>query len=78
MKKSQARELVYRTNQAIKDADDYDTVVKVHTISASGQQIVCEEVRSGHIKINGTEQFSDYQSMVECLSDGAKIETKNV
>ena len=62
--------------KANKEYDEYNTVTKIHTLTVAGQTQEAHEVKCGVIKINGTEQFSSYAEMVECLQGDVVIETK--
>jgi hypothetical protein len=61
-----------------KEFDEYNTAIKIHTITKDGKSMTCTEVASGQIKINGTETFKNYEEMIGCLQDGAEIKTENV
>ena len=61
-----------------KEFDAYNTIAKKHTITIGDQTMTCDEMISGHIKVNGTEAFKNYDEMTSLLQEGASIETENV
>ena len=78
MKQAEAKALIAKCNKASADFEAYNTVAKEHTITISGQSMVAQEMISGHIKINGSEEFKDFDTMLECLSDDVEIETVEI
>ena len=75
MKTTDVRKMFAEEKNATKEFDDYNTAVKSHTITSGEHIAIAMEMRSGHIKINGTEQFSNYDEMVSCMIAGTKLET---
>lgn len=78
MKNSEIKIILKNEKQASKSFDEYNTVAKIHTLTNQGVDCVCEEMLSGHIKINGTEQFSTFDEMMSCMGSDVKIETEEV
>ena len=75
MKHSEVKRLNEKCRKASGDFDAYNTTAKEHTITMSGQTMTAQEMISGHIKINGSEEFKSFVEMLECLASDAKIET---
>lgn len=71
-------EIIAADKKAKNDYDAYNTTAKRHTIEIQGQTMVADEMICGCIKINGTEQFANFEEMKSCLHPEAKIETKLV
>ena len=70
------KELKAETIQAMKENDNWYTVIKIHTLTIGNNTMIVEEVKGGVIKCNGKEIFKSYDAMVSDMKGNVTIETE--
>lgn len=70
--------IVEKTKQANEFFDGYNTVVKIHTFKIGANELVCEEVKDGHIKNNGSEVAASFDELMARMQDGVEVITEVV